>query len=248
MFRENPQFIVAGEIVRTSKMFARSVSPLKKEWLSEISPLLDQNLLARKKGQGGKPEEVAAPAAHSNQVRVGIEFFPLKPYKGKKKMAVLDWEALKRVLSTVEVQILSEHKKLRGKIRYGKYDLLAGERLSTILKIASHIHPETEIIFDWPRGKNYTYVENGEELCTDAERILKLCPAKKKGKNQLGFICLYTDGIGNYWFTCSRGFHTALSQSLASLEALVDELGDNDPNAGRLNTLYRRLSGYLEEP
>ena len=33
MFREAPQFIVAGEIVRTSRVFARSVSPLKKEWL-----------------------------------------------------------------------------------------------------------------------------------------------------------------------------------------------------------------------
>jgi ATP-dependent helicase HrpA len=248
MFRENPQFIVAGEIVRTSKMFARSVSPLKREWLPEISPMLDRNLLARRKGKGGKPEAVAVSTAKTDQVRVGIEFFPLKPYKGKKKMAVLDWEALKRVLSTTDVQILPEHRKLPGKIRYGKYDLLAGERVSTILKIAAHIHPESEIVFDWPRGKNYTYVDNGEELCAEAEHILKLCPAKKKGKNQLGFICLYTDGIGNYWFTCSRGFHTALSQSLASLEALVDELGDHDPNVERLNGLYRRLSEYLEEP
>ena len=38
MFKENPEFIVAGEIVRTSKMFAHSVSPLKKEWLKNISP------------------------------------------------------------------------------------------------------------------------------------------------------------------------------------------------------------------
>ena len=41
MFRKNPAFIVAGEIVKTSRMYARSVSELLQEWLPGISPLLD---------------------------------------------------------------------------------------------------------------------------------------------------------------------------------------------------------------
>ena len=53
MFRENPQYIVAGEIVKTSRTFARSVSPLKKEWLARISPLLAKGLAP---GKGGKEE------------------------------------------------------------------------------------------------------------------------------------------------------------------------------------------------
>ena len=40
MFRENPPYIVAGEIVRTSRMYARSVSPLKKQMLATISAKL----------------------------------------------------------------------------------------------------------------------------------------------------------------------------------------------------------------
>ncbi len=43
-FRQLPQYLLAGEIVMTSKMYARSVSPLKKEWLDQINPSLRKEL------------------------------------------------------------------------------------------------------------------------------------------------------------------------------------------------------------
>jgi HrpA-like RNA helicase len=46
MFRMNPAYIVAGEIVRTSRMYAMSVSPLSKETLLNISPELYEGLSA----------------------------------------------------------------------------------------------------------------------------------------------------------------------------------------------------------
>ena len=56
MYREEPQFIVAGEIVRTSRMYAMSVSPLSKTLLSRI----DENLLSRLIGPGkGKQSDYA---------------------------------------------------------------------------------------------------------------------------------------------------------------------------------------------
>ena len=44
MYRTAPRFIVAGEIVRTSRTWARSVSPLQGEWLALISPELAARL------------------------------------------------------------------------------------------------------------------------------------------------------------------------------------------------------------
>ncbi len=49
MFRQDPVFIVAGEIVRTSRIFAMSVSPLTRSLLNAISPDLYQRLEACKK-------------------------------------------------------------------------------------------------------------------------------------------------------------------------------------------------------
>ncbi|WP_288907285.1 ATP-dependent RNA helicase, partial [uncultured Treponema sp.] len=44
MFKQDPLYIVAGEIVRTSRMFAMSVSPLTKNILNKLSPELVQRL------------------------------------------------------------------------------------------------------------------------------------------------------------------------------------------------------------
>ena len=48
MFRQNPVFIVAGEIVRTSRIFAMSVSPLTHPMLDMINPELFDRLMACK--------------------------------------------------------------------------------------------------------------------------------------------------------------------------------------------------------
>lgn len=64
MYRENPQFIVAGEIVRTSRMYAMSVSPLDRNLLSRINPDLVTKLSRHGKDGGGargrKEESVSA--------------------------------------------------------------------------------------------------------------------------------------------------------------------------------------------
>ncbi len=43
-FRKLPQYIIAGEIVKTTKMYARTCSPLKPEWLMELDPGIIQAL------------------------------------------------------------------------------------------------------------------------------------------------------------------------------------------------------------
>ena len=53
MFRTNPLYIVAGEIVHTSRTFASSVSPLTKNLLHKIDPNLENDLL-QVRGKKGK--------------------------------------------------------------------------------------------------------------------------------------------------------------------------------------------------
>jgi len=78
--------------------------------------------------------------------------------------------------------------------------------------------------------------------------LVRPAPWKKNAK-ELGFLGLFTDGDGNYWLRCSRGFHTSLNESLASLEALIEEMGDGfDAGAKRVvNQAYRRLSMLISD-
>ena len=43
-FRVLPEYIIAGEIVKTSKMYARTVSPVQKQWIDRVDPSLINEL------------------------------------------------------------------------------------------------------------------------------------------------------------------------------------------------------------
>ncbi|MDR3312028.1 MAG: ATP-dependent RNA helicase [Spirochaetaceae bacterium] len=54
LFRENPTYMVAGEVVRTSRTFAMSVSPLARSLLDRIDPGLEMRLKAVLIADGGR--------------------------------------------------------------------------------------------------------------------------------------------------------------------------------------------------
>jgi hypothetical protein len=128
----------------------------------------------------------------------------------------------------------------------GQYSLLAGEKLELILALAPSLDAGEALSRTWPRKANFNSKENLAELLENLEGLVK--PAIwKKGAKELGFLALFTDGEGSYWFRCSRGFHTSLNESLASLESLIDEMGDDvDLEVKHIvNQCYRRLSDLL---
>ncbi|MDE5775879.1 MAG: ATP-dependent RNA helicase, partial [Treponemataceae bacterium] len=56
LFRTSPQYIVTGEIVKTSRMFAMSVSPLTKNLLRKIDPNLEEQLERAMRSRSKKRE------------------------------------------------------------------------------------------------------------------------------------------------------------------------------------------------
>ena len=80
MFKVSPLYMVAGEIVRTSRTFAMSVSPLTKENVRKISPSLEsqlsgfrKNILAEGKKSifdNGKPQEKSRKSESEKRTRL----------------------------------------------------------------------------------------------------------------------------------------------------------------------------------
>ncbi len=254
MFREAPPYIVAGEIVRTSRMFARSVSPLNRQWLSEISERLAAEFTgARQKGagpgfeKGPRGRKTAASRDTTWEIHMGGEVFKLEPYKKNKKMAVLPWDKIKKVVSHTPEQELKIHEKLRGKIVYQGYEIHPGDQLGSILKIVPYIDPERDMREKPAKRGSFSTATELSELCNELEKILKLTRSRKKSKT-LGFLSLDTDGTGNYWLKVIRSFHTAVDVSLSSLEVLADELNESieKEHFEKVNNVYRRLSEIYE--
>jgi hypothetical protein len=303
MFKTDPRYIVAGESVRTTRMYAMSVSPLSQEILERLSPDLfasfagdasfdrgansggksDRAALPRgeklKKARdfthsikiggearfGGKNNRAALPTGEklkkprdfTHSIKIGGEVFEIGTVKGKKEVK-LPWERLARVRENLPKE--NYFKGLKGTIIVrGEYTLLAGEKLDLILSLAPSLDVEGALERRWPRKNTFNSREDLPALLEELPKLVCPAPWKQKGGENrqrgkdsgpgktLGFICLFTDGEGSYWFKCSRGFHTSLNESLASLETLIDELGDEVDREKKhvVNQVYRRLSDYL---
>lgn len=274
MYKENPPYIVAGEVVRTTRMYAMSVSPLRREWLSRISPRLEGLLAGGGRGgegsygrdgyegrrrdggrESGRGRAEAAFEGQSskldrdftNKIKIGSEVFDLGSDKKKKKLVDLEWSKLKTVRDEIDRDDLARFRGMKGTVLVGKRKLLPGEKLDVILKIAPWLDPEADLKRDWPRKRNFDVSEDLHGLISNLDHVLQVSEAKAKG-NELGFVALFSDTEGIYWFRCSRGFHTALNESIASLESLADRLGEGATAAEKeaVSGLYRKLVSFFE--
>jgi hypothetical protein len=225
--------------------------------LSEISPLLSEGLLTEGRKEGKEkslpPAKEQAPRRDTTwQIRIGKEIFELKPVKGKKKIAIFPWENLRALARREGLILPSPYLNLRGKIVMDGMDLAVGERISNIFKIARFLDLMME---NWkgsiPKATFHSQAAR-KELIQSLDHILRTCKLKKAGK-RLGFLGLFTDNKGTYWFKPSPSFFTALEISLSSLETLIDELGGVETQSKedaalleRVNRAYRALNSVLE--
>lgn len=259
LFRETPQFIVAGEVVKTSRMYARSVSPLKKEWLRAVSPELYRDLKQNRDDQarGGKSRAktgLAPDGAEDKKrrettwrIRVGATPITLYPYKGKKKIAIIQYDELVRLCRAGPPPVSGSAGNVRARVELDEYTMLSGVRLATALRVGRYLPSPPRIIHDWATKSGYTVEEDAPGLAQRLEEILYPAPLKRKTK-QLGFLALYSSRDGQYRIKPNRSFINAVHESLASLEQLIDDLGErgSEPYATTVGDTYRRLSEIIE--
>lgn len=264
MFKQDPLYFVAGEIVRTSRMYAMSVSPLTKPLLDQISKDLLKCLENSKKENKNTLEKLMndyekhiefsnerkSNLQNENQnetsqniFSISGETFEVKTEKGS-KIVILPYKKFINAIKKSDEFINSG--KTKGKIIYkNKFTLLKNEKISTIIKIARTIDltPVEQIK---NMNTNIKKTSFADEITSIAKNILKITVAKKKSK-EYGFICLFTDGNGNYWSKVSRGLSTALNESLSSLEKLSDEASDifSESQKFIINEAYRTVSSLF---
>lgn len=273
MFKTFPLYIVAGEIVRTSRMFAMSVSPLTKKLLAQIDPELEHDLAVvrsskgksltgnmeysgttfkeefekDKKGRKGKKSK----QEDEDHVSIGGVNFEIKKFKGKDTVT-LPWKDFKSALSAEKDEnLLARLAGLKGSIiMKGGFSLLAGEKMELIIKAARTLNLEPLEEGSWPRKMNVNIHETFaiDKLGNCAPYIMRVTVAKSASKEN-GFITLFTDGRGRYWFKVCRGFVTAINETISSLEKLIDEaetLNLDKAQKEKINMVYRLLNGMYE--
>ncbi|MCL2705225.1 MAG: ATP-dependent RNA helicase [Spirochaetaceae bacterium] len=244
MFKEDPNFIVAGEIVRTSKMFAHSVSPLRKEWLREISPDLFERFMAVSKNEVSDKKNRDT----TNFVKIGNESFKLENLKGKKKKnAIIEYNKAKEIIARNNYDKLHIPNEVTGTLIHNNLKIFSGEKLSNIFKILKFIDARNiKSEKDYPKG-NINIKTGSDKIIKYFDCILSLASLKKR-PGYLGFISLNTDSRGNYWFKVAKNFDFALTTSLSGFDSFMAELSEHDnEKIEKINKIYRKLTAIFEE-
>ena len=271
IFKQNPVFIVAGEIVRTSRIFAMSVSPLTKPMLDIINPTLydklqscknskvkdiekelritkqKENKKDKNKKQTKAISNISEAELKENSLSLGDFLFEVKKIKGK-KVALLPIEHFSlAVLQEKDKEKLNACGNLKGKIiTRDKGVLLEGEKLSLMINIIKNleISPIAEKKWNRKMNANINNPIEKEQIIDSLDWILRTAIAKQKNK-EYGFITLFTDSKGNYWYKVSRGFSTALAESHASLETLIEENIDfTEEDKNKINESLRKVNKF----
>ncbi len=266
LFKECPQFVVAGEIVKTSKMFARSVSPLNKEWLNLIYPNLEKKLTAliRTKNDRNNPkyEKIRDPRAlknnrpsynethqsstkahdkkRSNTLLISGHEIELIPFKGK-KIASLQWAVAKQIANTISINEFFKYNKIRATIVYQGKKLFFDHKLPNLIIGAKFVDPDRDFIANVNLSKNYDIIENPNELFDKLDLILKIT---KLNKNELAPIALVQGNSGIFYFRTNPSIMYCLDMSLNSLEEILETVYTQatKEQKDKLNRVYSRLT------
>jgi len=259
MFKETPPFLVAGEIVKTSRMYARSVSPIKKEMLGRISPSLFSRLMEADRGprktfddhqdRPERTEEERKPSRNPGaawEILLGRESFPLRVSKGKEKVVLFDWDKLEKVLATTKATSFPELKNLKGELTVDGFSILAGSKANRIVEVCRKIDPRRDRVTAWPQGITWSTKTRLKGLVPLLDELMKFTPVKA-GSQTLGFLGLQTDSRGQYWMKVDKTFTETLAFTLASLEALADDAQEvlDKADFKEVNAAWRRINQLL---
>ena len=246
MYRDAPQYIVAGEIVRTTRMYARSVSPLEAKWLDHISPVLRREFTGKKRQSDFDEGRATDERDTTWKIWISDVEFELKPYKKGKKIAILPWEKLRIFRDNPRDMRVDYLRKLRGKIVHRGKEMLRGNKITTILAMLPNVDLDAGWLDAPPTSESLSAETQFAEICIHLPVILKACPITPGGVT-LGFICLETDG-SRFWFRPVKSFNHAVSETIASLETLMDmeSPGTDSNSAESLRDAYKRLIGISD--
>ncbi len=251
-FKTLPQFIIAGEIVQTSRLYARSVSPLEKSWLDDISVELHPRLSALAKGEkpSRKEEREEKPARGEEKGKATITIYK-RTYPtlvmGKKKqklVAIIPLEDLTYLVQANE-KAPKRPKNFPAALIHQGFYIHYGDKFFSILELQGKLKPAQGILDNPPSGI-YT-IDDATTLVDNLMWLLSFTKSKKERK-QLHFIALEESGNGNYRFTAVDDCFDALDTSLFTLLQLADalEAAGQKQLAKRVDKIYGSLLKLVE--
>lgn len=264
LYKKAPDFIVAGEICRTSRMYATSVSPLPKSVVELLAPSLlkfNERRNQRKTENKKHNEEKNNNRKHSKKtpktdiIKIYNKDYEIQKISGK-KFLILPLNSMQEILNKTKNNsdktdyVLEQAKGLRVKIiTKSNHALLTGEKLAQVIKIMkvfniSQIHPSKI-----KTNKNFSISSDSDlhELVSELPKLFHTTTLKRKSRN-LGFITLCCDEKDTFWFKSVKKFQNSLYETFASIPLLAEKGSQrlSPKENALLKKLYAKMNKFVK--
>jgi len=249
LFGSRAQYVVATEIVVSTRPYARNVSALKPEWITELNPSLarDWRITAPKKKVD---RETIPPEAMPKVVSIAGLQVPIDDRRGKPVVRLLardkdrlgkaDLRSIPPAILNWKAELFEDDDKADKKgSKKGHIGLLWGRPLALAkwLALLPHVPlPESrpEVPRDIPIGALLELDRNLHSLARLIPKLLS--PYIVSKERQGGWLSLVSNGEGGFWVELVSDWMDALTTTLESARDLRKSLPDDDALASQLDS------------
>lgn len=232
LFSERPPFIVAAEVVVSSRAYARFACALRPEHVAEVNPELarEWGIATKKKSDhkgAGIPKDAIPQSLSLGGVRVAVEdrrgkLVVVLPARDKAKIESADRRGIPPAALGWKTEVVAPDGVIWGRAMSLAKWLVA----LPLVPIPEGPAPETNAR-ELPVGALLELDRNLHTLQRVLPRVLEPCLVSKG--RQAGWVALVSNGEGGFWVELVTDWGDALSTSAESLHDLHAALPHGDP-------------------
>ncbi len=214
---DSVKYFVAGEIIETTKMYARSIGVLKKEWIDDI--ILNEEF--KHKDISSKENQITntGQAKIINEIKIGKKIFKAE-YKNNIYVIKINLETLKEIIFKNELnnQNNEDLKKIKIQLMHKNITVFNNKKFLETIEIVKNMGK------DWHCIKKYetknVNIDEPEKMKNLLECTMQFISFPPK-KNAL-FLSLETDYSGNFRLKPKQNFIMAIEESIESIKSLIE--------------------------
>ncbi|WNY59740.1 helicase-related protein [Borreliella burgdorferi] len=214
---DSVKYFVAGEIIETTKMYARSIGVLKKEWIDDIilNEEFKHNDISSKENQITNTGQTKI----INEIKIGKKIFKAE-YKNNIYVIKINLETLKEIIFKNELnnQNNEDLKKIKIQLMHKNITVFNNKKFLETIEIVKNMGK------DWHCIKKYetknVNIDEPEKMKNLLECTMQFTSFPPK-KNAL-FLSLETDYSGNFRLKPKQNFIMAIEESIESIKSLIE--------------------------
>ncbi|EEF56354.1 helicase-related protein [Borreliella burgdorferi] len=214
---DSVKYFVAGEIIETTKMYARSIGVLKKEWIDDIilNEEFKHNDISSKENQITNTGQTKI----INEIKIGKKIFKAE-YKNNIYVIKINLETLKEIIFKNELnnQNNEDLKKIKIQLMHKNITVFNNKKFLETIEIVKNMGKDWHCIKKYEtKNVNIDEPEKMKNLLECTMQFISFPP-----KKIALFLSLETDYSGNFRLKPKQNFIMAIEESIESIKSLIE--------------------------